>query len=64
MRSWDTIPFGAFITTFCGLIRPHAALEEDNTFVFDLGQRSDMTADTQFLDEPDTYAFAGSKRPV
>ena len=53
VRSWDTIPFGAYITSFRGLIRPHAAHEEDDTFVFNLDKRSDMTWDNQFLDEPD-----------
>ena len=53
MRSWDTIPFGAYITSFRGLIRPHTAHEEDDTFVFNLDKRSDMTWDNKHLDEPE-----------
>ena len=34
VRTWDTIPFGAYVTSFRGLIRPHAEHEEDDTFVF------------------------------
>ena len=55
MRSWDTIPFGAFVTSFRGLIRPHSAREheEDDTFVFNLDKRSDMSWDNKDLDEPE-----------
>ena len=53
VRSWDTIPFGAYITSFRGLIRPHTAHEEDDTFVFNLDKRSDMTWDNKHMDEPE-----------
>ena len=54
VRSWDTIPFGAYVTSFRGLIRPHTtAHEEDDTFVFSLDKRSDMSWDNKHLDEPD-----------
>ncbi|CAL5218970.1 g724 [Coccomyxa viridis] len=55
VRSWDTIPFGAFVTSFRCLIRPHSAREheEDDTFVFNLDKRSDMSWDNKDLDEPE-----------
>ena len=56
VRSWDTIPTGAYITGFRGLIRHRKANrddDEDDTFIFDLDKRADMSWDNKFLDEPD-----------
>ena len=60
VRSWDQIPYGAFVAAFHGQIRhahehhgPLGLDEEDDTFVFSLDKRSDFSWDNQFLDEPD-----------
>ena len=55
VRSWDAIPQGAYITSFRGLIRPHGEYEtlEDQTFLFNLDKRSDISWEGEDLDEPD-----------
>lgn len=60
MRSWDAIPYGAYVASFHGLIRPPSAdgSEEDDTFVFALDKRSDFSWDNKILDEPDRCVLA------
>lgn len=56
VRSWDQIPYGAFVTAFHGLIRLAVRDEDDevdDTFVFNLDKRSDFSWNNQFLEEPD-----------
>jgi euchromatic histone-lysine N-methyltransferase len=57
VRSWDTIPVGSYVTAFVGKIHPLEYVasrpDYDDTFIFDLGKRSDMDWDNSFLHEGD-----------